>query len=354
MQIRDVFLTGLGVFQPESASAWDAVRRGVYDKAAFLENRISGVCVAGEIAPPDMAIRAARHAFARSGEEPGRVGLLVHASVFLQGLEIWLPACYIQREVIGGPIPAIEVRQGCNGMFAALELAACRLPVMAPEETILITAAENFASPLIDRWAGVAGFLLGDAATAVVVSRQPGYARLLAIASTSVPELEQLNRGDEPLFPPQATSDRQVDMNQRALYFRDNVMSLDSAQNLISKVRGELFERVLGEAGLELKDMTRVITVNGGRFHAEQVTSPHGISVERTAWDFGRRIGHTGASDQILALNHLLATGQLGAGDHVLLFGGAPGYSLAGAVLEILDRPAWFDVNPSASVPSGG
>lgn len=353
MRIRDVYLAGLGVFQPDPASAWDAVRRGVYDKAAFLENRITGVCVAGDIAPPDMAVRAARHAFAR-GAEPDRVGLLVHASVFLQGLEIWLPACYIQREAIGATIPAIEVRQGCNGVFAALELAACRLPVMAPDETILITAAENFASPLIDRWAGVAGFLLGDAATAVVVSRQPGFARLLSIASISVPELERLNRGDEPLFPPQATSDRPVDMNERARYFRDNVMPLDTAQDLIAKVRAELFARVLGEAGLELADLTRVVTVNGGRFHAEQVTAPHGIPVERTAWEFGRRIGHTGASDQLLALNHLLATRQLGPGDRVLLFGGAPGYSLSGAVLEILDRPAWFDVEPPASVHDGG
>jgi 3-oxoacyl-[acyl-carrier-protein] synthase III len=40
-----------------------------------------------------------------------------------------------------------------------------------------------------------------------------------------------------------------------------------------------------------------------------------------------------------VALDHLLATGALAAGDHVLLIGLGAGTTMACAVLEILDIP---------------
>jgi 3-oxoacyl-[acyl-carrier-protein] synthase III len=60
-----------------------------------------------------------------------------------------------------------------------------------------------------------------------------------------------------------------------------------------------------------------------------------------STWDHGRQLGHMGASDQLVALEHLVSTGQLRPGDHVLVCGAAAGFASASAVLEIVDVPSW-------------
>ncbi|HEU5354416.1 MAG TPA: ketoacyl-ACP synthase III family protein [Actinocrinis sp.] len=339
MKVSDVFLTGLGVFQPPTVDAGQAARRGEYDAANYLENRLTGVCIAGDISPPEMAVHAARQAISRADADPARIGLLMHATVYWQGPEMWHSPSYIQKQIIGNSVPGFEIRLGCNGVFAALELAAARMASLDPAETALLTSAENFGTPLIDRWNGAPGFLEGDAGCALLLSGRSGFARLLAVGSAAMPEVEELNRGGEPLFPP--APGKYIDMRSRAMYFREHVMSLADAAEVNNRTQVDLVERTLEEAQLKLEDMSRVIYGNvAGYLNEQLVLEPLGIPVERTTWQFGRGIGHTGASDQWLSLNHLLLTGQLAPGDHVLMAGGAPA-TVSSAVLEILEVPEW-------------
>ena len=343
MKVDNVYFTSLGVFQPESASAQDAVEQGLYDAEAFALNGLTGVCIAGEVSPPEMAVAAARHAYARSGDDVQRLGMLFHASVFLQGPEMWLPGYYIQRELVGSAVPAFEIRMGCNGVFAALELATCRMSALPEDRTVLITAADNMESPLVDRW-GVPGFLVGDAGSALVLGREPGFAKLLAVGSMAVPELELMHRGAEPLFPPGATSGRKVDMEARAMHFQATTMEFQQAGEMTVAALQELAGRTLEEADTKRDDVAKLVYGNtAGYFLEHLVLNPLGFPVEQSTWQFGADIGHTGASDQLLSLNHLLTTGKVAPGDKVLLAGGAPGFSLSCAVVEILDVPDWTD-----------
>jgi 3-oxoacyl-[acyl-carrier-protein] synthase III len=339
LKVTNVYLSGLGVFQPPTVDAGEAARRGEYDPANYLENRITAVCVAGDISAPEMAVHAARQALSRAAADPADIGMALHASVFFQGPEMWHSPAYIQKEIIGNAVPAFEVRLGCNGMFAGLELAASRMGVMGLDETVLLTTAENFGSPLIDRWNGAPGLIAGDAGSALLLSRRSGFARLLAVGSVAMPELEQLNRGGEPMRS-QSGRPEKIDMKSRALFFRENVMSLADAGEVQSRAQAAVVERTLNEADRKLDDMTRVIYGNVAGYLMKQVVEALGVPMDRTTWQFGRGIGHTGASDQLLSLNHLLVTGQLAPGDHVLLAGGAPA-TVSSAVLEILDVPDW-------------
>ncbi|HEX4059835.1 MAG TPA: ketoacyl-ACP synthase III family protein [Streptosporangiaceae bacterium] len=341
MKVTDVYLSGLGVFQPPTVDAGQAARRGEYDPGAYLENRLTGVCVAGDISPPEMAVHAARQALSRAGGDPARIGMVMHATTFVQGPEGWHAPSYIQKEIVGNASPALEIRLGCNGMFAGLELAAPRLGAMEPDETVLLTAAENLGSPVVDRWNGMSGFLQGDTASALLLGRESGFAQLRAVGTVAVPQLEQLMRGGEPLYPPSAALGKKVDMASRAMYFRDNVMSLNAATEELARAMAEVVERTLHEADRKLDDMTRVLYGNAAGYIVQQlVLEPLGIAMDRTTWQFGRGIGHSGPNDQILSLNHLLTTGQLAVGDHVLLTGGAAAM-VSSAVLEIVDVPAW-------------
>jgi 3-oxoacyl-[acyl-carrier-protein] synthase-3 len=341
LKVTDVYLSGLGVFQPPGVDAGEAARRGEYDPGAYLENRFTSLCIAGDISPPEMAVRAARQALSRAAADPAQIGMVLHATVFFQGPEMWHSPAYIQKKIVGSAAPAFEIRLGCNGVFAGLELAAPRMGAMDPDETVLLTSAENFGSPLIDRWNSAAGFILSDAGSALLLCRGAGFARLRAVGSAAMPELEQLHRGGEPLHPGSALLGKKIDMTSRALYFREHAMSLTDAAEVSARTQVELVERTLDEADRKMDDMKRVIYHNVAGYLMDQLLlEPLGIPMDRTTWQFGRGIGHTGASDHWLSLNHLLVTGQLTAGDHVLLAGGAPA-TVCSAVLEILDVPEW-------------
>jgi 3-oxoacyl-[acyl-carrier-protein] synthase-3 len=339
MKLTNVYLSGLGVYQPPTVDAREASRRGEYHPGFYQENRMTGLCVAGDVAPVEMAVHAGRQALSRAGDDPGRIGLLLHTAMHFQGPEGWNAAAYIEKNIVGGTVPAFEIRVGCGGLFAALELAAPRLDKPGPDETVLITTAENFGAQLVDRWNALPGFIQGDAGSALLLDRRSGFARLRAVGCATVPEVEQLYRGGEPLWPP--TPRTKPDMRPRVTYFRENVMPLAEANEAIARSLVKLTDRILDEAERSLDDMVRVVYMNAASYvMQQQVLEPLGIPMERTTWDFGRGIGHCGSNDQPLSLNHLLVTGQLKAGDHVLLAGGGPA-TLAAAVLEILEVPEW-------------
>ena len=341
MKVPDAYLSGLGVFQPSAVDAGQAARRGEYEPGAYLENRFTGLCIAGDISPPEMAVHAARQALSRAAADPAQIGMVLHATIFSQGPEMWHSPAYIQKEIIGNAVPAFEIRLGCNGLFAGLELAAARMGAKDRAETMLLTTAENHGSPLIDRWNSSPGIIVGDAGGALLLCRGTGFARLRAVGSAAMPELEQLNRGGEPLYPGSAPLGKKIDMKTRALYFREHVMSLADATEVSARAHAELIGQTLDEADRKMDDMRWVIYHNVAAYILTQVLlEPLGIPMDQTTWQFGRGIGHTAASDQWLSLNHLLVTGQLAAGDHVLLAGGAPA-AVSCAVLEILDVPEW-------------
>jgi len=348
MKTENVFISGIGCWLPPAYPASEAVAAGLYDPAAFAESGLRSVLIAGTEAPPDMAVRAARVALGRSPGGADSIGTLLHSGAFFQGPEMWSPPGYIMRELGMKGVGGTEVRNGCNGMLAAVELAAGLLPHQ-PESRpdMLLTTADNFNSPLINRWnSGPMGVIGADAASAVVLSRTAGFARVDAIVSRIYPEFEAMARGDEPLFPPTGSSGRRIDPAVRARQFSENLIAAGgeslAVRNGIADACVETVLAAVREAGLETSDVSRVLVPNGDRATTENcVTNPLGLDVSRSMWEFGCGIGHAASNDQIIALDQLVRTGQLAVGEHVLLFGGAPGWSAAAVVLTITEVPAW-------------
>ncbi|RKT55642.1 ketoacyl-ACP synthase III family protein [Saccharothrix australiensis] len=342
MKVTDVHLAGLGSYLPEVVPIGVAVAQGAYSAEAAERTGLTGAAVAGEVPAPDMALTAARRLFERTGHDPAAVGLLLYADAFQAGPEGWFPHAYLQANLVGGEALAAGVRQGCNGVFGALELAAAYLGAAGRGASALITAADNMTSPLVDRWQCLRpDFILGDGATAVLLTRAPGFARLLSVGSVTVTGLEGLHRGDEPLHPPGAALGRPLDFAARFAAFAARGGMADAGLAVV-KARGELLDRVLAEAGVEVPDLARVLYNHGSREYVENgLLGMLGLPLERSNWAFGRGVGHLGAGDQLMSLDHLLTAGELGAGDRVLLVGLGPGVTIAAAVLEITATPPW-------------
>lgn len=348
MRVDDIFIAGLGAYVPPSFSAAKAVELGLYDPVEYAAAGWTGAAVAGDLPAPDMAVRAARQAMAGSGHTASDVDLLLHATFFHQGPDGWSPHHYVQRNTIGRTIPSFEIRQACNGMLGGMELAACFLTAAPGRIAALITGADNFGAPLVDRWrylAGAAtdrGSILGDAGSAVVLSTRAGFARLRAINSASLPDFEEVYRGDAPLFPPSSTIGRPMELGSRIAEFaRRHPVAYEAAREKLQRVRTELALRTLAEAGLRPVDISRATHVfSGGEGYLRAILGPLGIDPARGMLEYGRGVGHLGVNDHIVGLHHLRQTGAVGPGDHVLMLGNGVGIALSCAVVEILDQPS--------------
>jgi 3-oxoacyl-[acyl-carrier-protein] synthase III len=338
----DVFVDAVAGCLPDVVPVADAVAAGEYDAGEVERTGLLGATVAGETPAPDMGLAAAREALGRGGTDATELGMLLYTDVYHTGPDGWLPHSYLQRHLDCADALGAGIQQGCNGVFGALEIAAAYLQAAPRRPAALIVASTNLSFGLVDRWRCLRpDHVLADGASAVVLRRGSGFAQLVSIGGTTVVELEELHRGDEPLHPAGVLLGRKLDYADRFRAFarrnRDSTLALT-----LMKARTELLDRVLDEAGIGTTDVARVLCNHGSRASVEEaVLGPLGVPLSRSNWDFGRRIGHVGASDQILALNHLLDGDECAPGDHVLLYGMGPGLGLAAAVLRIVATPPW-------------
>ncbi|MFD0385484.1 ketoacyl-ACP synthase III family protein [Streptomyces stramineus] len=313
MRFDNLYLAGVASWLPERMDTEQAVKEGLMDAAVREVSGIEAVPVAGTVPAPDMAVTAAREAIRRSGHGPEDFAALYHSNSHFQGPDGWSPQHYVLRKALDRPISAVEVRQGCLGMLTSLELAAHRLACDRSRPAVLLTGADNFGTPLADRWKDAGLFLLADGAAAAVVSARGGFARLLASASLSDPQMEELNRGGEVLFPPPMTVGRPLDLEGRRQYWREQwAAGTVPPMGDLGRLVGDVASRALAEAGLTMEEIDRVVHMGFSRIPLwDTFLAPLDIDEERGIWDFARRTGHVGTADFVAGLEHLCATEQL-------------------------------------------
>ncbi|MEV5606661.1 ketoacyl-ACP synthase III family protein [Streptomyces sp. NPDC052299] len=343
MRVEGVYIGSVGVFLPRRVSAEDAVADGLYDEEVYKASGLTGTHVSDGTPALDMAVTAARQALERSGLDAEDVESHVHSGVYYQGPDGSYPPAYVLRELGVGRVPSLHIRQGCNGMLAAMEVAVGQMTGAAEVETVLLTTAQNFATPLIDRWRGFGdSYILADGAAAAVLSGEDGFAEVRSVNSGTLPELEAWHRGDESLLPPQDGAGEQLAVAERAALFNEREMSLSETVERIGAFDLDIVHRSLVDAGLNASDIARVIPINqDGRMIEFSVMAPLGLPMSRSSWDFGRSVGHVGAADLVISLDHLVRTGELAPGDHVLLLSQGPGWISSAGVVTIKEVPAW-------------
>ncbi|MEU2027268.1 ketoacyl-ACP synthase III family protein [Streptomyces sp. NPDC016469] len=343
MRVEGVYISSVGVFLPRRVSAEDAVADGLYDEEVYKASGLTGTHVSDGIPALDMAVTAARQALERSGLDAEDIESHVHSGVYYQGPDGSYPPAYVLRELGVGQVPSLHIRQGCNGMLAAMEVAVGQMTGAAEVETALLTTAQNFATPLIDRWRGFGdSYILADGAAAAVLSSEDGFAEVRSVNSGTLPELEAWHRGDESLLPPQDGAGERLAVAERAARFNEREMSLAETVERIGAFDLDIVHRSLVDAGLNASDIARVIPINqDGRMIEFSVMAPLGLPMSRSSWDYGRSVGHVGAADLVISLDHLVRTGELAPGDHVLLLSQGPGWISSAGVVTIKEVPAW-------------
>jgi 3-oxoacyl-[acyl-carrier-protein] synthase III len=343
MRWTDMYVAGTGASFPDRVSVESAIADGRCDpeearQAEYLEIAVA----ADDQGAPDFAVAAARQALDRSGFAAHDVGNLLHAVVLHSGLDGWNSASYVQRQVLAAGCVVGEMRGGCGGAFVGLELACGFLHAHPEIPAAMVTAADCWPQPVVDRWRSGGGVIFGDGGAAVVVSRRGGFARLLSLTTHTDPSLEQLHRGDASLLPfsPQARSGSNSDLFRRVVEFFRSVMPVDEFLQRRSNLARAAIEQAVEEAGVSLAEVEHlVLPFDGAMTSRRDYIEPFHLKVERTTWEFDRRTGHFGAGDPLASLNHLVESRRLRANDRVLLVSEGAGWTLTAAVIEVIEEP---------------
>jgi len=289
---------------------------------------------------PDLAVRAGREALRQARAATGDAmwpSLCLHAGIYHSGIDFWHSASYVRDQLGIGAGPGLTLELGAmsNSMVASMDVAASMLRGRPDHDSALLTAGDRFGGTGFPHWSTDIGIVYGDAGSAVVLSRRPGIARIRSIASFTDPSLEGLQRGDEPFRTASVAAHRAIDIRRRKLQWLThrsasevNVRNGDAVSAVV--------KTALADAGLDLPDLKKICAPHYGRRLVEtQILRPLGISEEQTMTALGLRVGHLGASDQIVALDHLVRSGEATVGDHVLLLGIGVGMTWTAVVLEL-------------------
>lgn len=323
-----------------------AVASGLYSASDNEADGYLAVRVADEGPAVEMAVEAANLALKRSELDAAEVSLVVHTCCAHQGLENLAPASYVQSRTVHGTATAVEVSQYSNGGMIALELAAASLAVRPGPRAALLTTSDRFVPPTWDRYRSDEGTVFGDAATALVLSRRPGVARLLSTTVIGDSSFVGLQIGDAPWTDAVDASTWPADLTARrkqhlAAHGVDVLMRLMVTS---TRLQQEAIESVLADAGVTADDVAWWVVPNMGRAVVDwDFRRRMGLEEARTTWSWGREVGHLGASDQVAGLTHLFEAGLVHTGQRVALVGVGQGENYGCAVLEILEEPEWQD-----------
>ena len=335
MQVESLFIAGIGAFLPPPVEVRRAVAEGKYPAEEAAETELESVLIADHESPPEMAVHAGRQALWRAGVAPDEISLCLHASICFQGLDFYPVASYIHQRAVGTHSAlALEVKQLSNGGMSALELAASYLLADRRRSAALLTTADKFCLPWIDRWRSDTGMVMADGAAAMVLSRRQGIARLLSVATIGDPCLEGLHRGEAAF----TEAPLPIDVHRRKREYLAQVGLDQMLRRFRSGLRAAV-DHALGEARTNLREIARFVLPNVGRILLQrEYFEALDIPESRTTWSWGRRIGHMGAGDQIAGLGHLVDSGALSPGDRCLLMGVGAGFSWTCAVVEVVNR----------------
>ncbi|MFD2422701.1 3-oxoacyl-[acyl-carrier-protein] synthase III C-terminal domain-containing protein [Amycolatopsis pigmentata] len=292
---------------------------------------------------PQLAIRAGRRALTAVRETGGTnqtsmVGLHLHTSLLSCGLDFWSLASHIRSQLgIGaGAALSVNIDAMSNSAVAATDTAATYLTARPDLDTVLITIGDTFTPPF-QRFSDH-GLVYGDAGAALLIGRHPGLAQLVSTASWCEPDLEGTTRPH-----PEAVTTHTA-ANLRAAkrgWLARGEARREHAHTLIRTAVAETVKAALADADLTLDEVRWVLPPFYGRnLLRRQVLEPLGLPEERTLAGLGLRVGHCGAADQILALDHLTRHNLVEPGDRVLLLGIGLGMTWTAAVLEIGTLPA--------------
>jgi 3-oxoacyl-[acyl-carrier-protein] synthase-3 len=330
-------IAGTGVWLPDTCEiVTDAIREGRLERRHADANGYVTL-TASEIPPPEMAVRAAAQALDSARVSRDDIGMLVHAWTYYQGQDYWEPVHYILNELSLYSATPVGVSLGCNGGFAAFEVAAARMAADDRVRAVVITTGERFCLPRFDRWRANLDVGYGDSGTAMVVRTGPAGGpfevrspfEVLSTANTSDPRFEGMYRGSEPWNRVPFERAESVDVSTQIRKFMATGQGPRFGTIAATAVRGTV-AAALDLAGISPDD-PRIRIIAPPRFGMELITRSYADALagftKAEVMPLGRFTGHLGAGDLAANLAEIHASGTLEPGQVALFLSATAGFT---------------------------
>ncbi len=290
-----------------------------------------------DLAPGEMAERAATDTLRAAAVRAGELDRLLHAWTHHQGHEFWSPAHYVAFRLGALQAVPVGIQQMCNGGMAAVDAAAREMIADESVRQVLVTTGDRFSAPGFDRWGGDLGVCYGDGATAVLLTRTPlgRAARLLSSDTVAAVELEGMHRGDLPFTSaPRETLQPRLTKQQ----FRSAHPAVDLAKTahvaLVTVIERSLVSADVAPADPRIRAVALPRLSRNGL--NDVYRSGIGAACPAPVLDLGRRTGHLGAGDAMANLAEMLGSGSFRPGDLAILISAGAGFTWSAAVVEVV------------------
>jgi 3-oxoacyl-[acyl-carrier-protein] synthase-3 len=308
----DRFSYALGSVRENLEAA--ATRRSLVSPASALSD--AGFCQHWTCAPGETAYDLAQRAVTPIAASLGDVGAIVyatciplnasmpHAGDFETTRDVRclmdFPASRLQAELglERATVMGLD-QQACTGMLGSLRLARALLLAEPDVGRVLCVTADRFPDGALYEQSYN---LISDGAAACVVSAEPGGFRILAVHAVT----------------------------NGALVMASDDETVGSYFSYAHRVIGE----TLAKCQLDASDIDYVVPQNTNGKAWQILARLLGIDPARVYMPSIAEVGHVISSDSLINLAHLMATGQVRAGQRVLLFMAGYGLNWQCVVLE--------------------
>jgi 3-oxoacyl-[acyl-carrier-protein] synthase-3 len=345
MLIGELYLNGSAVAYPDRRiSVSMALSRGLVhdfdDTIGNPEVPVFDVDCDGAVA--DLAVDALRETLTSTGADASDVGLLLHCGWWHQGFDMWSAAHYVAHQTGAVAALPVNISQGCNAPMAAVELVSRSMLSDRKITAAAVTTSDAMQAPQLDRWNLNYGCVHGDAGTAALVSREAADGnsfRILSIASSAAPELEEMNRsGHVPTPGPAMRQGGLLDLKSaKKAYLTE--FGLEHFTRLARESLTGCVREALDDAGLSgAEDRIRAVAVPRlSRKIFDTVYRPQlapFFGDDKLLWH-GGRTAHLGVADVGANIADVYKEQNLRPDDVVVIVNAGGGYTWSCLVLEM-------------------
>jgi 3-oxoacyl-(acyl-carrier-protein) synthase III len=316
-------MAGLGVWVPERVVPNTDFRAAFPDASETYIEQVTGIAERRYIADGegtcDLAERASRAALEKAGIQATDLDMIILATT-TPDMPVPATACAVQQRLGASGVPAFDLSAACSGWLYGLSVARQFLQTGACR-TVLVIAAEAM-SRFTDPTDRATAFLFGDGAGAAVLSSSlPGPVLSDVLMSTDSEGYDIIYRKGGGALEPSSH-------NGNGYWHMDGKRMYQAAVRMFSD--GIL--RVLARERLTLDDIRWIVPHQANERMWKAVAKQVGVPADRFFSNI-RGYGNTSAATIPIALRDLVASGELQAGDRIILAAVGAGLTAASCLV---------------------
>ena len=298
----------------DTTDEWITIRTGIKERRLAADGEFTS----------DIAAKAALRALEAGRIKPEEVDLIIVATI-TPDMPFPSTACLVQRKIGARRAAAFDIEAACSGFIYGLEIGQ-QFIMSQTHDTVLVIGAEKLSS-IIDWSDRNTCVLFGDGAGAAVLRSRPNSHGLLTAcmgADGTKADLLSMPAGGS-RCPASVES-----VSSRMHYLRmDGKETFKNAVNAMYQAARESLRR----CELDIKQIKCIIPHQANRRIIDAVAERLGAEPSQLFINL-HKYGNTSAASVAIALDEAVRSGQIQAGDLILLVVFGAGLTWAAAVIE--------------------